>query len=79
MHKNAAPRDNEELGPGIWLKIQIHQDLVCESIGIPSQSNDFTATVPEPKSYENYVVKIHIFMYWIQFDATAVQLCTLEY
>jgi hypothetical protein len=31
MQKNAAAhprRNNEELGPGIWLKIQIHQDYM---------------------------------------------------
>jgi hypothetical protein len=29
MQKNAAAarRNNEELGPGVWLNIQIHQDL----------------------------------------------------
>ena len=32
------------------------------SAGIPSQSNDFIATVSVPKSYENYIVKTQLFM-----------------
>ena len=35
---------------------------IWESRGIPSQSNNFTATVPVPKSYENYIVKNQLFM-----------------
>ena len=33
-----------------------------ESRGISSQSTDFTATVPVPKSYQNHTVKTQLFM-----------------
>jgi hypothetical protein len=36
--------------------------MIWYSPGFPSQSNDFTATVPVPKSYENYIVKNQLFM-----------------
>ena len=36
--------------------------ILLQSLYIYSQSNDFTATVPVPKSYENYIVKNQLFM-----------------